>query len=300
MPYVGEFAALTTAVLWSFTSIFFTSASRRIGSYYVNKFRIPFAAFFLTMMLLLTTGRLLPDGIPANSYYYLILSGIIGLSIGDLFLFSAFLVIGTRLTLLIFAISPIIASVIAWITLGEKLGILAVTGIIITILGIAWVTLERQKENGITIKPGREIGLGVILAVGGAACQAAGLVLAKAGMGDSLDPLPATFIRMVAAAIAIWLYGLIKRDTRETFEKIKDRKAMLLAIGGSICGPFLGVWLSLIAVRHAETGVVAAIMSIAPVLVIPLVIIIYHEKVSPRAILGAIIAAGGVTLLFVS
>ena len=300
MPYVGEFAALTTAVLWSFTSIFFTSASRRIGSYYVNKFRIPFAAFFLTMMLLLTTGRLLPDGIPANSYYYLILSGIIGLSIGDLFLFSAFLVIGTRLTLLIFAISPIIASVIAWITLGEKLGILAVTGIIITILGIAWVTLERQKENGIAIKPGREIGLGVILAVGGAACQAAGLVLAKAGMGDSLDPLPATFIRMVAAAIAIWLYGLIKRDTRETFEKIKDRKAMLLAIGGSICGPFLGVWLSLIAVRHAETGVVAAIMSIAPVLVIPLVIIIYHEKVSPRAILGAIIAAGGVTLLFVS
>jgi drug/metabolite transporter (DMT)-like permease len=301
MPYAGEFAALGTAVLWSFTSIFFTSAGRRIGPYHLNKFRIPFAAVFLAATLLITTGRLLPAGIQSTSYYYLILSGIIGLSLGDLCLFRAFVLIGTRLTLLIFSVSPIIAAIVAWIMLGEELGFMAIGGIFITILGISWVTVERRPGNGPTGKPDAgPRGLGVILALCAAAGQALGLVLAKAGMGETLDPLPATFIRMVAATVAIWLYGTFMGDTRQTVSKIKDRRAMLLALGGSICGPFLGVWLSLVAVKHTETGIAAAIMGTVPVLVIPLVIIFYRENVSIRAVFGALITAGGVALLFLS
>jgi len=300
MPYLGEFAALGTAILWSFTSIFFTSASRRLGSYYLNKFRIPMAAVFLMGMLLIIDGRILPAGISSTSYYYLIASGIIGLSLGDLCLFSAFLIIGTRLTLLVFAASPIITTIIAWLLLDETLNIYAITGIFITIAGIAWVTAERQKNGNSQNQPSRSRALGVLLALGGATGQAVGLVLAKAGMGDSVDPLPATFIRMVAAAGAIWLFGLFKGDTIKTLKKMSDRRAMLLAIGGAICGPFLGVWLSLVAVRHTATGIAAAIMASVPVLVIPLVIIFYHEKVSLRALIGAVIAVGGVVLLFVA
>nr|MBN2277767.1 DMT family transporter [candidate division Zixibacteria bacterium] len=300
MPYAGEFAALGTAFLWSFTSIFFTSASRRIGSYYLNKYRIPFAAVFLAVTLLILTGRLFPEGISNTSYYYLIASGIIGLSLGDLCLFSAFIILGTRLTLLIFAASPIITALIAWIMLGETLGFYAITGIAVTISGIAWVTAERQIKNNTSDRPSSSKTLGIFLALGGAVGQAIGLVLAKAGMGESVDPLPATFIRMVSAAAAIWLYGLFRGDTIGTIQKARDYRALLLAAGGAVCGPFLGVWLSLVAVRHTETGIAAAIMATVPVLVIPLVIFIYHEKVSFRAVFGAIITVGGVMLLFIS
>jgi len=251
-------------------------------------------------MLLIIDGRILPAGISSTSYYYLIASGIIGLSLGDLCLFSAFLIIGTRLTLLVFAASPIITTIIAWLLLDETLNIYAITGIFITIAGIAWVTAERQKNGNSQNQPSRSRALGVLLALGGATGQAVGLVLAKAGMGDSVDPLPATFIRMVAAAGAIWLFGLFKGDTIKTLKKMSDRRAMLLAIGGAICGPFLGVWLSLVAVRHTATGIAAAIMASVPVLVIPLVIIFYHEKVPLRALIGAVIAVGGVVLLFVA
>jgi drug/metabolite transporter (DMT)-like permease len=300
MPYAGEIAALGTAFLWSFTSIFFTSASRRLGSYHLNKFRIPFAAFFLAAMLLVTTGRLLPGGISSSSYTYLIASGIIGLSIGDLFLFSAFVIIGTRLTLLIFAVSPIIAALMAWPLLGERLGILPVLGIIITIAGIAWVTAERQTNSDSPVMKPRKLGLGILLAIGAAGGQAAGLVLAKVGMADSVDPLTATFIRMIAATAAIWIFGLLKGDNIETINKIRDHKSMLLALGGSICGPFLGVWLSLVAVKYTDTGIAAAIMATVPVMVIPLVIIFYREKVSLRAFVGAVVTAAGVALLFLS
>ena len=300
MPYAGEIAALTSAVLWSFTSMFFTSASRRIGSYHLNKFRILFAVVFLGASLLISTGRLLPAGISNEAYIYLIISGIIGLTLGDLCLFSAFVMLGTRLTLLIFSVSPIITAIIAWILLGETLGLYAVIGIVVTISGISWVTAERVPANNRQTQQESKRGLGILLALGGAAGQAIGLVLAKAGMGDSLAPLPATFLRMTAAAAAVWLIGMIRRDNGVTLKKIKDHRAMWLALGGSVCGPFLGVWMSLVAIKYTETGIAAALMATVPILVIPLVIIFYKEKVSLKAAIGAIIAVAGAALLFLT
>jgi len=308
MHFAGELAALTTAFLWSFTSLFFTSASRRIGSYWLNKIRILFAATLLALAMLISTGRFLPPNIPAISYIYLFLSGIIGLTIGDSFLFQAYVVIGPRLSLLIYSVSPIMTAILAWIFLGEKLGTVAILGIVITIAGMTWVTVERAPgANGSSTHDAKKMRLGIMLAVGGAAGQAIGFVLAKAGMlavsgpdgGNHLDALPATFIRMIAAVASIWLYGLFAGDLRKIREKFRDSRALLLALGGSITGPFLGVWMSLVAVKLTETGIAAAIISTVPVLVIPLVIIFYKEKVSPRAIFGAIITAGGVAILFI-
>ncbi|UCD18481.1 MAG: DMT family transporter [Candidatus Zixiibacteriota bacterium] len=290
---------MCTAVLWSFTSIFFTSASRRIGSYWLNKIRLVLAVAFISTTLMLSTGRLLPDGIPVESFYYLIASGIVGLTLADSCLFRSFVVIGTRLTLLIFAISPIIAALFAWILLDERLGILAILGIMTTVSGVIWVTVERRHPNSrIDAINGKAKRIGVLLATGAATCQAIGLVLAKAGMGESLNPLPATFIRMVAAAVSIWLFGMLRGDLREIGIKFSDRKALLLALGGAICGPFLGVWMSLTAVKYTQTGVAMAIMATVPVLIIPLVVIFYKEKASLRAVIGAIVAVAGVTMLF--
>ncbi len=301
MQYHGELAALATAFLWSFTSLFFTSAGRRIGSYWVNKFRIPVAIILLGTTLLITTGRLIPLGVTSSAYYYLIISGIIGLTIGDTFLFRAFVILGPRLTLLIFTTSPIITAISAWFLIDETLGILAVTGIAITLSGIAWVTAERRFNTDTTPNNYADKGSktsGVMLALGGSACQSVGLVLAKAGMQDGLDPLPATFIRMLAAGISIWLYSFVIGDYKQALKSYKDGKPLLLATGGAVCCPFLGVWMSLVAVHYTEAGIAAAIMATVPVMVIPLVIFFYKEKVSYRAIIGAAIAAAGVAILF--
>jgi drug/metabolite transporter (DMT)-like permease len=71
-----------------------------------------------------------------------------------------------------------------------------------------------------------------------------------------------------------------------------------LTVGGAICGPFLGIWLSLVSVKLIETGVAATLMGTAPIWVIPWVWILYGEKTSLRGLLGTIIAIGGIALLF--
>jgi drug/metabolite transporter (DMT)-like permease len=298
MSYTGEITALFTAFLWSFTALFFASASRVIGVYWLNKIRLLIAAILLGMTLLFTTGQLFPNDAGTVSYLFLIASGIIGLAIGDFFLFSGYVKIGVRLTLLIFSTSPIMAAILAYFILGETLGAAAIIGIVITISGIAWVSAERNADSGNVRTQGGSKLIGILCAVGGAIGQAVGLVLAKAGMAGGITPLSATFIRMISAGLALWLIGAFRGDLKEAAEKFRNRRAMLLALGGSICGPFLGVWMSLVSVKHASAGVAAAIMAIVPVTVIPLVIIFYKEKVSLRAIFGAIIAVGGVVILF--
>lgn len=299
MLYAGELAALTTAIMWSFTSLFFTSAGRLIGSRWVNRIRIPMAVILLGTLHFILFENIWPTGINLESYLYLAASGVIGLALGDSFLFKALVIIGPRRTLVVFATWPIFASLTAWVTLGETLSVVAMTGIVLTITGVIWVTAERQLEtNQVKYAETGSTRLGVCLAILAAAGQAIGLVLAKAGMGTTVAPLPATLIRMVAAAVTVWILALFGNDLKNAPAIFKNRKALLFTMGGAICGPFMGVWMSLTAVKYTATGIASAIMSITPILVIPMIIIFYKEKVTVRAILGAVLAVTGVVMLF--
>ena len=114
MSYAGEFFALVTAVCWSFTAIFFSEAGRRIGSFRVNSIRLLFAVAIYAIVLLVITGRIFPENLHRDQVLILALSGLIGLVIGDGCGFKALVMIGPRLTTLLWGTAPIMAVVIAW------------------------------------------------------------------------------------------------------------------------------------------------------------------------------------------
>ncbi|MCK4656956.1 MAG: DMT family transporter [candidate division Zixibacteria bacterium] len=298
--YIGESAALLTAVLWAFTTVFFTSASRRIGSFNVNMIRIPIALVIIASTVLVTTGRLFPEVSTVEQVYWLIASGIIGLVLGDTFLFRSLVILGPRLGTLIFGSWPIMTVVLSWILLDEVLDLTAIAGITVAFSGIAWVTSERKTE-WVTKSTSADAGskrFGVFLALIGGFGQAAGLVMAKYAMGDDLAPIEASYIRMIAACATIWTLGGITGKAATAINAMKRLRPMLYTLGGAICGPFLGIWMSLVAVTYTETGVAAAIMASVPVVVIPVTIIVYKQKPSARAILGALVTTVGIALLF--
>jgi drug/metabolite transporter (DMT)-like permease len=299
---VGESAALLTAVLWAFTSVFFTNASRRIGSFYVNMIRIPMALIMISGIVYLSPAAQNPLSVSGSQFLWLAISGIVGLVLGDTFLFRAYVILGPRLGTLIFASWPIMTAVISWMMLGETLALMSVAGIAVSFAGIAWVSSERRTEwivDGTAADKGPKK-LGVVLALAGALCQALGLVIAKLAMADSLEPIVASLHRMVAAFCVIWGYGLFSGHASRALRLLSDSKGVLLTLGGAITGPFLGIWMSLVAVKHAPAGVAAAIMATAPVIIIPLSIAIYRQMPSTRATIGAIITTGGIALLFLT
>jgi drug/metabolite transporter (DMT)-like permease len=309
MSYTGELAALTTAICWSFTAIFFAEAGRRIGSFRVNSIRLLFAVVIYSLVLLATHGQLLPDDLNRTQVFYLALSGMAGLVIGDGCGFKALVMIGPRLATLLYITAPIMATIIAWVFLGERLQLLQLAGILVTLGGIAWVVAERryQGNNHFNLRADHPdagtLSLGVLLGLVSALGQASGLILSKHAMlncGGTLDALPASFLRMLSACIMIWLFAMIRGKLIDTASAFKTRSAMLFTLGGAVFGPFLGVWTSLIAVARIPAGIAATLNGTTPIWIIPSVVIYYKEKVSLRALLGAIIAVGGVAVLFLA
>ena len=294
---LGEIAGLGTAICWSFTSIFFTIAGLRVGSAVVNRVRLVLAMIFLSITHYALTGQFVPFQAEPFRWFWLGLSGVIGLVIGDAMLFQAFVMIGTRITMLLMSLVPVMSALLAWIFLGEKLRSLEILAIAITVGGVTWVVADKHQDNT-TIK-GRQLILGILLGLGGAAGQAVGLLTSKKGLVGDFSALSGNLIRMIIAAGVMWVITIAMGQAGSTFKKVREGKAGRVILGGAVFGPFIGVWLSLVAIKYARIGIASTLMALTPILLIPLVRWIFKEKISLNAVIGTIVAVAGAALLFV-
>jgi drug/metabolite transporter (DMT)-like permease len=298
MPFLGEVAGLATAFLWSITAILFSIAAQRVGSLTVNLARLALAVLLLGSTHLVLRGGLLPLGASPASWAWLSLSGVIGLSLGDTLLFLALEALGPRKSMLIMATSPIMTTLLGLALFGERLSWVQCGGIALTLGGVAWVVSE-QGSHGNPAAPGR-IRSGTLLGLGASACQSLGLLAAKEGMAHGSGALDATLIRMLAACSALWLYAALAGGLGKNLQSLRgDLGAMAILSGGGVTGPYLGVWLSLIAVTHAKVGVAATLMALVPVFLVPLTRLILGERVTPRVIVGTASAFAGSAMLFI-
>lgn len=298
---LGETAAVITSFLWTMSSIFFTSAGRKIGSLSVNAYRTVIALGLLLAAHVILLGSVLPFASSAQ-WFWMGISGVVGLCIGDSGLFAAYVVMGPRRSLLVMALSPIFASVLAFMMLGEVISTLALVGMAITLGGIMLVVLESEERSGESPLSKRMKGYGFFFALIGAAGQGVGLVLAKKGIdlnpSFTLDPLSATLMRMAAGALSLWLVLLVAGRLPELRRAFSSGQGMNQTVAAAFLGPFLGVTLSMVAVTYAQAGVAQTLMSLSPVLIIPVIWILHKQRTSWRGILGAAISLLGVSILF--
>jgi len=295
--YTGELAALATAVFWTITAMAFEVGSKNIGSLALNMIRLVLAFIFLSVFNLIARGLIFPVDASVHAWVWLSISGLVGFVFGDYFLFRAFAAIGARIAMLIMTLVPPITALIGWMILGESMTLLEVTGMLMTMSGIALAIFSRGGESGKKIRLSYPV-KGILFGLGGALGQAVGLVLSKYGMGD-YNAFAATQIRIVAGMFGFALIIIILKKGFLIRQAFKSRPGMIGTGIGSVFGPFLGVSFSLIAVKYATTGVASTIMAIVPILIIPPAVMLFKQKVSWLEILGAFISVGGVSLFFI-
>lgn len=292
--HTGEFAALATALLWTVTALSFEQAAKRVGSLAVNILRLGLALIFYCILSLIRTGHLFPSGISGDSWLWLTVSGVIGFVLGDYCLFSAYALIGSRVSNLLMALAPPLATLCGWIILGEKFSLRGMLGMTITLCGIVMVVLR---------KPGTKINFhysakGVLFGLGAAAGQAIGLVFSKYGMQNG-DPFVSSQIRVIAGFAGFTILFAILNKWPLLKPVFSRPSTVGFITSGSFFGPFLGVSFSLMAIKFTTTGIASTIMALTPVLLIPPAIILLKEKVTWRDIIGALIAVAGVGIFFV-
>jgi drug/metabolite transporter (DMT)-like permease len=233
----------------------------------------------------------------AAQYAYLAVSGVIGLVLGDTFLFRAFKDIGARVSMLVMSLVPAVSALLAYFFLAESMTPIALVGMSVTIAGITLVVLEKHDEE--TTRH-RVTGAGLLFAFLAAVGQAVGLIFAKKAflLGD-IHGFVATFIRILISVLVITPVAVISGRYRKPVAVFsKDRKALLYTIIGSILGPYLGITFSLIAIQHTKVAIASTIMAMPPIIMLPLVRYFYKETLTWKRVLGAFIAVGGVALLF--
>jgi drug/metabolite transporter (DMT)-like permease len=291
--YIGELAALLTATCWSFNSILFSDAGRRIGSQSVNHLRLWMALIILGLIQLIFFGKPVPS-IPAEGAFYLAVSGIIGFFIGDAMLFESFVLIGARMGMLMMTAVPIFSTFLAWSFLDEKLGVLQLAAILVTTVSIAFVVAERRNND----RQKGYLARGIVLGLGGALGQATGLLFSKKGMLEGVHPISANLVRVFAATMMMAFYFLFRKRFVADFKKLKKNGVLPRIVGGAILGPVIGVIFSLVAILYAHMGIASTLMSMSPVLMIPLSRIIYKERITFRMVLWTLMATTGAAWLF--
>ena len=312
MQYIGEISALAASACWVITALVLASAGRVVGATVVNAVRIFIAICILCIIHWIAYENLWPE-IDNFSLLCLAISGVIGLAIGDQFLYRALIDAGPRLTTLVITSTPALTAIIAFAVLHETLSYVDVLAMLLTMSGIAIAILTRGEKNATKKYP--RVKIGILFAFLGALGQAIGLVFAKLGMEESntdivntlyqsgVTPLSATYIRMcfggVGAAVLLLFYLLFKSSKREKNCRI-NLQVFFCILAGTIFGPVLGVWLGLISIENMDTGIAATLMSLSPIMILPFAKIIEKEQITTNAVVGAIVSIMGVALLLLN
>lgn len=272
----------------------FTEATTRVGSIQVNISRM-ILALVLLLLSVLVMG--LDLRMSSSQLLNLTYSGIVGLVLGDSFLFRAFKDIGARVSMLVMSLVPGFTALMALAFLDESLSLQVIIGMVVTISGVAIVVLERRpaaaERYNVTPK-------GLLFALLGAMGQASGLIFAKLAFVEApIHGLVATTVRIGTAVIIFLPAALLLRWYRNPFTVYKNNPtAFGYTAAGAVLGPFLGITFSFIAIAYTEVAVATTIMALPPIIMLPLVRYFYHEKLSLRAIGGAVVAVAGVAVLF--
>lgn len=291
---MGELAALSASAFWAFASLLFTTLSRDYGPIVMNTLKCVIALGMMVITLLVLEGSAWPMTVGATDLGLLIVSGLIGLSIGDTAYFNALTRLGPRRALLVTALVPPTTALLAWPTLGEAMTPAMFAGIGLTVAGVAWVIRERSptpEARGVELA-------GIGFALLAMLCQSTGNVLTKLGASDA-SALGISVVRVTAGSIGLFVVLAMRRRTAEILVPLRRpdvRKRLLLA---TFLGTYLGIWLLNTGLKYtSHAGVAATLSSTSPIFILPLAWIVLGERFSARAVGGALVAVAGIALLF--
>lgn len=299
---MGIFFALLTVLCWSTATLSFTRASQIYEPAVVNKSRLALATVLLFVFVVIVNGTGFTDAISqltSRHWSYFGLSGLIGLAIGDYFVFRAFRDIGSTYTALISCASPLAAAVAAYFLSGQQINIIGWVGMMVTIGGIVLVILSQSKQAG-KMKIAKA---GFMFALISAICQGVGLAVTQLGRETDLGHVPQPYtigmIRMLCASLVLIFIDASKGkfNVFPLTPFIQNRKGIKYVVIGALFGPVIGVSLSIATLDSLTVAEAQTIFASLPLVVMLFNTLVGHEKPHPIIWLCLVLCICGILIL---
>jgi drug/metabolite transporter (DMT)-like permease len=303
-------AAFLTTVLFSISAVCGQRSAKLIGGTEANFWRAALATLLLAAWSY-TFGK----GLAGAAFPAFVASGILGIGIGDVAFFQALPRLGARLSLLLVqCLTAPLGALIEWLWLGTTLTLWQVLFGLTTLAGV-----------GIVLAPGehlkltrRELTLGTLFGVIAALGGAGGAVFSRKAYfivrasGEHIDPVNAGYQRMLGGLMLAGICLLVvkrrefriqtrsQRDLAVEASRKKWRGVWLWIVLNALAGQTVGVSCLQWALQTTPAGVVLPIVAMAPIVVIPITLLVEGDRPSLRSLIGGAIAVAGVSALALS
>lgn len=292
---LGEVSALLAAGMWAAGSLLYGGI--RLTAFEISLGKNVLAITVLLSHLLLESLILQRPMFLADSHawWWLGLSGLVGIVIGDTCYFRSLQILGARRALMVSTTAPLFTVALGWVFLGESLTIVSVVGIIMTLLGVAVVVADRDAAREIPgLFPGTA-GMGLFMGILGAACTAVGAVASRRGM-QNCEPLEAAFIRILVSGVIALLVVTAAGRLKSSATKLASGDILKRLVPAILCGTWLGIWLSQIAYKHSTAAIANTLTCTTPLFALPMVRLIYGYPITRPGLIGTTISIIGIYL----
>ena len=254
---IGFFAAISAVLFWTFSCSIWRKESENLLPRQINIYKNVLASI-LFLPVVLTISWLSN----MSSIFVLMISGIVGISIGDTLYINALKIIGTRKTLSFEALTPIIATTLGTWSIDEIypqkvwVGSLLVSFSLLMIVRQNTFQKEEPRERNI---------LGILCAFGSVLCAVLAALLSRVILiGSTLTPLQTTEIRLLSASIFLFL--IYKKDFLNLFTNrsiTKQNHSNL--IFSTLIGTNFGILFQQIVFKFLPIGIGWTLLSLSPV-----------------------------------
>jgi len=287
--------ALGAAVCWAVGSVMSVTPARHLGAFAFTRWRMAMVALMLWAVVAFNGTWATFD---AHAWGVMAVSGLVGIFIGDTALFSAINRLGPRRAGVLFATHAAFSAALGFALLGERMSLQAFAGAVLTLVGVMLaIVLGRHKDETHAWEADNgSVGLGVVLALVAALCQAVGSLIAKPVMAQQVDPVLASAVRVTVATVAhgvLLMTGFAAaRATQAPTLRVLGQTALngFIAMG-------IGMTLVLLALEKGDVGMVAILSSVSPILVLPLLWLQLGRAPAPGAWVGATLTVVGTGLI---
>ncbi len=291
------FIALAAALAWSVSSLISADVTRKIGGLVFNRIRL----FMVSIMLILYTTYIGTwDTLNYHNLILILISGFIGIFLGDTLLFIALQKIGPRRNNILFSLAAPFTVLLNIIFLNEIMNIINLIGCFVVFFGVLIAIIygsNKNNEHRWEVIEG-SLKLGVTMGVLAAFCQASGLIIMKPVLDSGVDPIASASIRTTISFLLLSFTFFFKSKNFVSKSKINMKIIFKIFISGFL-GMAVGMSLLLIALQNADAGIVATLSSTSPIIVLFLIWILTSKMPTIGAWLGTIIAILGTSLIFV-
>lgn len=285
---MGVFAALGTALCWAIAARLFRITGNAFSPLTMNFWKGLISIVILAVVLFFVQ----PSGLTTNIILWLLLSGFIGIGIGDTCFFKALQSIGDSQAVLVAeTLAPLFTALFAMAFIGEWITWQQWIGVAVVLFSVDMVIKARKRSATHIFATS-----GYLFGVGAALCQAIGAVVSRDILGSGeIDAASAAFLRLTGGML--FVVPLIAFTNTKFLPVVSSgTKVWPAFILATLLGTTAAIYLQMFAFAYAKAAVVQTLIATSALMSIGVAWML-GEKPSKSIFAWSAIALVGVGIL---